>query len=134
MWVGHRNLERTGHLCHHGSSDLSPAQLLFSLFSFERHVYRGLNPGEPTGGADKRGIHLLQMDSRGIVEWASSELVGDIFLSRESCVDVPGNCYKMTQIIARPDSDEISMQVDIEKNRKRVLRQTFTFRRVSSLR
>jgi hypothetical protein len=116
-----------------GVSNLAPAQFLFSLFTRERYRFDGVLAGEPTGGVDKRGLHILQLDSQGIAEWASSELVGDTFLARENCLDVPGDCHKITRITARPGSNEISMQVEVEINRKRVLRQTFLLRRETSI-
>jgi hypothetical protein len=112
-----------------GVSNLAPAQFLFSFFTRGQHNYDGTIPGTTPTGVPRRGLQFLQLDNRGIAEGASSELVGDTFLSRENCIDIPGNCQKITRITARPDSDEISMQVDVVVNTKRVLRQTFLLRR-----
>jgi hypothetical protein len=114
-----------------GVSNLAPAQFLFSLYTHEHYDFDGMIPGEPTGGSDRRGLHFLQLDNRGIAEWASSELVGDTFLARENCVDIPGNCHKITRITARPAGDEISIRVDVEIDRKRVLRQVLLLHRRS---
>jgi hypothetical protein len=117
-----------------GVSNLAPAQFLFSYFTQAQLLYDGTMPGSPPGGIPRRGLQFLQLDNRGIAEGASSKLVSDTFMSSESCIDIPGNCQKFTRIIAKPDSNQISMQVEVEINRKRVLRQTFLLRRETSVR
>lgn len=115
-----------------GVSNLAPAQFLFSFFTCEQRFYDGTVLGTPPG-VPKRGLQFLQLDNRGIAEGASSELVGDAFMSREHCIDIPGNCRKVTMITATPESNDISMRVDIEINHKRVLRQSFLLRRDSTV-
>jgi hypothetical protein len=44
-----------------------------------------------------------------------------------------GSCQKITQITAGPDSNKISMLVDIEIGRQRALRQSFLLHRESNL-
>jgi hypothetical protein len=117
-----------------GVSHLAPAQFLFSFFTHEQHKYDGTLSGTPPGGASSRGLQFLQLDNRGIAEGASSELVGDAFMSSENCIDIPGNCQKFTRITAKPDSNEFTMQVDVKKNGKLVLRQTFLLRRETGVR
>lgn len=105
-----------------GASTLSPAQLLFGI---ERRI-----PGHGVMHRDKSehmGLLIMQMDSNGVAEWASGELAGDTFLSREPCTD--GACHKITRITATPGSSQISMTVDFEINNRRVLRQAFVLHR-----
>jgi hypothetical protein len=80
-------------------------------------------------GPNGWGLIFLQQDSNGDAEWASGELFGNTFHSREPCFDIPGDCHKSKWITARPDSDEISMVVDITIDRQRVLRQSFVLHR-----
>jgi hypothetical protein len=114
-------------------SNLSPAQFLFSVFTRERYELDGLNPDEPTGGHDRRGLQFMQLDNRNIAKWASSELVGDVFMARENCIDIPGDCHKTTRITAKPDGKEITLWVDVEMNQKRIARQRFLLHRESSI-
>jgi hypothetical protein len=115
-----------------GVSHLAPAQFLFSFFTREQARYVGY-PGTPPREGPGRGLQFLQLDNRGIADGASSRLIGDAFMSSENCMDIPGDCQKFTRITARPDSNEISMQVDVEMNGKRVLRQAFLLRRESRI-
>lgn len=104
-----------------GESNLLPARVVYSLEA--RH--------SPERQISRWGLMFMQVDSKGVPEWASGTLVGNTFLSREPCVGIPGTCEKITRITARPDSSEISMLVDIEVDGVRVLRQSFLLHRES---
>jgi hypothetical protein len=116
-----------------GVSNLAPAQFLFS-------IEMPNDPYDPPfvyirgEGANHWGIVFVQVDNNGMGEWASGVLVGDTFLSREPCVDIPGDCHKTTRITALPDSQEIFMSVEVTIDRQRVLRQAFTLEREPDLR
>jgi hypothetical protein len=105
-------------------SNLAPAQFLFSIEipSPGIPMYRGT-------GINGWGVLLEQVDNKGIGEFASGVLVGETFLATEPCVDLPGNCWKITRITAMPDSDEISMSVEIDIDRQRVSRRDFLLHR-----
>jgi hypothetical protein len=111
-----------------GVSNLAPAQFLFSFFTREQASYAGPS-GKPLREGPKRGLQLLQLDNQGNAEGAWSKLEGDTFMSREECIDIPGDCHKTARITAKAGSSEISMRMDVERNGKRVLRQTFLLRR-----
>jgi hypothetical protein len=113
-----------------GVSSLAPAQLLFSI-EFPSGPGAIYVRGE---GANHWGIVMVQVDNKDKGEWASGVLVGDTFLSTEPCVDIPGNCRKITRITALPDSREISMTVEVTMDRQRVLRQDFLLRRDPNVR
>jgi hypothetical protein len=105
-----------------GVSTLAPAELLFGMEI-------PTNPMTVGKGPNGWGLVVLQQDSNGEAEWASGELLGDTFYSRSVCFDIPGDCHKSKWITARPESDEISMVLDITIDRQRVLRQSFILHR-----
>lgn len=104
-----------------GVSNLLPASVIYSLEN--RYI--------PEMQLNRWGLMFVQVDSKGVAEWASGTLVGDTFTSREPCVDIPGDCRKITRITARPGSNEITMLADIRINDERVLRQGFLLHRES---
>lgn len=114
-----------------GVSNLAPAQLLFSIeypITIGRRLYvRG-------EGANHWGIVVVQVDNKGRGEWASGLLVGDTFLATEPCVDIPGDCHKITRITVLPDSVDISMTVELIMDRQRILRQVFQLKREPNVR
>jgi hypothetical protein len=112
-----------------GVTNLAPAQLLFSIEipSPVIPIYRG-------AGMNGWGVVLEQVDNKGIGDFASGILVGDTFLATEPCVDMKGNCRKITRITAKPDDSEISMTVEVAMDRQRVLRQVFLMRRQPDVR
>jgi hypothetical protein len=105
-----------------GSSTLLPAFVIYTLEN--RH--------NPEKQLNQWGLMFTQVDNKGVAEWASGTLVGDTFTSKEPCVDILGNCQRVTRITAKPDSDEIAMLVDVRIDDRRVLRQTFLLHREST--
>jgi hypothetical protein len=105
-----------------GVSNLAPAEFLFGMEIPTSPMTVGKGP-------NGYGLVFMTMDSMGEAEWASGELFGDTFYAREACTDIPGECHRIKRITARPDSDEISMQVDVVIDRQRVLRQAFLLHR-----
>lgn len=126
-----------------GTPNLLPALVTYSLE--KRYVQdsgggeaafrAALRTGTPSspGQTSYWGLMFTQLDNRGILEWGSGALIGDTFTASEPCVSfsVPGACRKITRITARPDSNEISMIVDITTDSRRVLRQAFLLHRAS---
>jgi hypothetical protein len=120
-----------------GVSNLAPAQYLFSI-----EYPKFPTPPVPTlripyvrgEGANHWGIVAVQVDNMGNGEWASGVLVGDTFLSTEPCVDIQGDCRKVTRITAKPGANEISMTVEVTIARQRVLRQAFLLHREPDVR
>lgn len=103
-----------------GVSNLRPAQFVYSLESSGKRAIQ----------ISGWGIRFMQVDDKGIAEWASGVLVGDTFTSAEPCLDMPDDvCRKIIRITARPDSNEISMVADIEIGPARVLHQEFVLHR-----
>lgn len=107
-----------------GLSTLQPGLVVYSLE----------NRLDPTIRINRWGLMFTQVDNKGVAEWASGTLVGDTFTSREPCVDIPGNCQKVTRITARPDSNEIAMLIDVRIDNERVLHQAFLLHRESGSR
>jgi hypothetical protein len=106
-----------------GVSSLAPAFAIYSLenrYQPEKHTYQ-------------LGLVFTQVDNKGIAEWASGTLVGDTFTSNEPCVGIPGACRKVTKITARPKSKQITTQVDVEIDNRRVLHQSFVLNRELSV-
>lgn len=95
-----------------GVSTLNPAMILY-----------GLDP-------DRRGIHFLQVDQRGIADGGVGYLIGDVLTATAPCEDIPGNCRRTTRIDAQPDGKLIQMQVDIEQEGVRVARFHFEMQRI----
>jgi hypothetical protein len=106
-----------------GVSNLQPAFVIYGLEN--RYI--------PEQKIARLALMFMQVDSEGVTERASGALVGDTFTSRETCVGMPWACQKITRITARPGSDEISMRFDVERNGKRVLRQSLVLRRASNV-
>lgn len=102
-----------------GVANLQPA---FVIYTLEKRPTRDIR-------GNLWGLMFTQVDNRGIAEWGSGMLVGDTFTSRESCVDMPGACQKITRITARPGSNEIVIRVDVTMSNERVLRQAFLLHR-----
>ncbi len=98
-----------------GVSSLAPAMTLFGL------------------EVNYLAIRYLQLDSRGLANGGWGYLQGDTVTTREPCVDIPGNCRRITHISARADGKLIQTQVDIEVDGKRLVRFMFVQRRVMSL-
>jgi hypothetical protein len=106
-----------------GVSSLLPAFVIYALEN--RYV--------PEMKINRLALMFTQVDNKGVAEWASGTLVGDTLTSREPCVGMQGACQKITRITARPDSNEISMLVDVTIDDQRVLRQAFLLHRESNL-
>lgn len=118
-----------------GVSNLAPAQYLFSIEYPITQLSKKRNALSVRGeGANHWGIVAVLVDNKGAGEWASGVLVGDTFLSTELCADIPGACRKITRITALPDSQEISISVEVRVDRKRVLRQVFLLHREPNVR
>lgn len=75
------------------------------------------------------GIQFLQVDSRGMADSGWGYLTGDTLTTTTDCVDLPGDCKRISRIEARPDGKLIRMQTDIEQDEKRIVRYTFLLRR-----
>lgn len=95
-----------------GVSNLSPAMILYGF--------------EP----DDLGIRYLLVDSEGVAEGGVGLITGDTFMSREPCAGTP-NCQRVMRTYARPDGKVIQMQIDFEKDGKRLVGFTFLLNRVS---
>jgi hypothetical protein len=105
-----------------GVSNLAPAEFVFSIETPRPPDFVGK-------AANGWGLVLVQLDNSGNAEWASGVLVGNTFIARDLCVDIPGDCHKTTRVTVKPDSNEISMLVDIDINSQRVLHQSFLLHR-----
>jgi hypothetical protein len=81
---------------------------------------------------DLPGIQFMQIDDMGMVTHAKGKLVGDTLTTRESC-GMSGSCQRVTRIFSAKDSKEIAMQVDVEIDARRVLRNAFLLHRVSNV-
>ena len=80
---------------------------------------------------DLPGIQFMQLDSKGIATHGSGKLTGDTLVASEPCG--PGDtCRKVTRITARPESDEITMIVDIQIDSRREIRHSFLLHRLSN--
>jgi hypothetical protein len=102
-----------------GVSSLVPAFVIYALEN--RYI--------PEENVARLALMFTQVDSKGVAEWAAGTLVGDTFISKESCVGIPGDCHKITRITAKPNSNEISMRIDVDIDNQRVLRQEFLLHR-----
>lgn len=79
--------------------------------------------------ADFLAIRYMQVDSRGLAEGGHAYLVGNTLTTTTPCADIPGECLRITRIYARPDGKVIEMQIDIERDYKRLVRFTFLLHR-----
>lgn len=95
-----------------GVSRLNPAMILY-----------GLDP-------DRRGIHFLQVDQRGVADGGVGYLMGNVLTTTAPCEDIPGDCRRTTRIDAQPDGKLIQMEVDIEQDGLRVARFHFEMQRI----
>ncbi len=76
------------------------------------------------------GIQSLHVDSRGMADSGLGYLDGNTLTTTTACVDLPGDCKRISRIEARPDGKLIQMQTDIEQDEKRVIRYSFVLRRL----
>jgi hypothetical protein len=75
------------------------------------------------------GIQFLHVDSRGMADSGLGYLTGDTLTTTTDCVDLSGDCKRISRIEARPDGKRIQMQIDIEQDGTRLVRYTFVLRR-----
>jgi hypothetical protein len=75
------------------------------------------------------GIQFLHVGSTGMADSGMGYLAGDTLTTTTACVDLPGDCKRISRIEAPPDSKVIRMQTDIEQDEQRVVRYTFVLRR-----
>lgn len=94
-------------------------------------IYSVENRYIPELEMNRWGLMSMQVDTRGNAEWASGALIGDSFVSKEPCVDLPGDCRKSMRITAERNADEITMLVDTEVGEQRVMRQSLVLHRES---
>lgn len=80
---------------------------------------------------DLPGIQFMQLDSKGIATHGSGKLTGDTLVASEPC-GPRDTCRKVTRITARPESDEITMIVDIQIDSRREIRHSFLLHRLSN--
>lgn len=97
-----------------GESRLSPAVAIY-----------GVAPDLP-------GIQVMQLDNKGIATHAKGQLTGNTLITRASC-GTPDDCQRVTRITAHPDSEDISMLIDMEIGSRRVLRHAFLLHRISNI-
>jgi hypothetical protein len=80
-----------------GASKLDPAVLMYT-YDVERVRVR----------------HML-VDSEGIAESAVGFLYdSDTLITRNKCVNVPGDCQRTVQVTAEPDLRQVEMKIDME--------------------
>lgn len=91
-------------------STLQPAMILY-----------GLDP-------DKRGIHFLQVDNKGVADGGVGLLLGDTLTTKAPCEGIPGNCQRTTKITAKEDGSLITTVTDIEQDGVVVARYNFLMR------
>ncbi len=94
-----------------GVSTLAPAMVIYAL------------------DMNYLAIQSLHVDSRGMADSGLGYLAGDTLTTTTDCVDLPGDCKRISRIEAQPDGKLIRMQTDIEQDEKRVVRYTFVLRR-----
>lgn len=83
--------------------------------------------------ADFLAVRYLQVDSRGLAEGGHAYLVGSTLTTTTPCADIPDKCLRISRIYAPPDGKVIEMQIDIERDYKRLVRFMFLLRRSSSV-
>jgi hypothetical protein len=121
-------------------SNAVPAQFLFSiehpmiLVELPGRVMRIVSTNFFGDGANNLGIVLVQVDNMGVGEFASGVLVDDTFLSNEPCLDIPGDCRRITRFTVNPENTGIFMTLEVRIDRQRVMRQVFTMQRKPDVR
>jgi hypothetical protein len=75
------------------------------------------------------GIQFLHVGSNGMADSGMGYLAGDTLTTTTACVDLPGDCKRISRIEAQPDGKVIRRQTDIEQDEKRLVRYTFVLRR-----
>jgi hypothetical protein len=98
-----------------GLSTLSPAMIQYGL------------------DVDRLGIRYLQVDNRGHGDYGQGYLVNDTLTTTMPCVDIKGNCQRISRITARPDGKIVDMQIDIEQDETRLVRYKFVLQRVGAV-
>lgn len=79
---------------------------------------------------DSLGISYLQVDSRGLAEGATGDVIGDSVTFKTACSDMPDGCERITRIIAPSGSKQIDLQVDTVINGDLEVRYRFQLTRV----
>jgi hypothetical protein len=96
-----------------GVSTLNPAVMLL-----------GFEPVLP-------GISYILVDSDGNADTAVGGMAtADIMRSRSRCVDIAGNCERVTQITASPDLQSVELRIDLKIEHETAVQFTFVMRRV----
>lgn len=98
-----------------GTSNLSPAMV---LYGFDWNVL---------------GIRSQLVDNQGMAHGGLGELRGNTLITSTGCVDLPGDCKRVSRVDAQPDGKMIQMEIDIERDAVRVSHQVFQLRRVAAV-
>lgn len=98
-----------------GVSTLSPAVI---LYGFDWKI---------------AGIRSLQVDSRGMANGGPGELRGNTLTTTTACVDLPGNCTRVSRVSAQPDGKMIRIEVEIVRDANRVAHYVFQARSVAEV-
>lgn len=77
-------------------------------------------------------VNSMQVDNRGMADSGQGYLRGNTLTTTTACVDLPGKCQRISRIDARRDGKLIQMQVDIERDGKRVVRYAFVLNRMET--
>jgi hypothetical protein len=78
-------------------------------------------------------IRSLQVDSRGMANGGPGELRGNTLTTSTPCVDLPGDCKRVSRVSAQPDGKMIRMEIEIVREAGRVAHYVFQARRVAEV-
>lgn len=82
---------------------------------------------------DDLGIRYLQVDSRGLAEGATGDVVADTATFRTRCVDMAEGCERVTRITAVSEGQVVDVQVDTEVHSQLAARLRFQMTRVAEV-
>jgi hypothetical protein len=72
----------------------------------------------------------MLVDNEGIAESAVGFLYdSDTLVTRNKCVNVPGDCQRTVRVIADPDLRQVEMRIDVEIEAQPVVRFRFLLHR-----
>ena len=92
-----------------------------------------LSPAMITYGLDKgnKGIRSLLVDNAGMANGGLGELRGNTLTTTTPCVDLPGDCKRISRVSAQPGGKLIRMQIDIVQEATRIVHYEFQLYRVA---
>lgn len=92
-----------------------------------------LSPATTMYGVDGRirAIRSMQVDGLGLANGGPGELHGDTLITTTACVDIPGDCKRVSRVSAQPDGKLIRIEIETLRDAIRIVHYVFQLQRLA---